>query len=195
MMNDNQNNLRKIKAEKDKIEDLKSSCVGFARDNKGRAVFAISGCPERTFKESEIIVNAIKDILGKDSIMATCSDSFTFLSENFFFDYSLTDFIYNKYLSGDRLLIPSFRFFRKSFLYFKPYLTDIGFNPRKFSCVERKIIGKTHFANCTLYVSMRPCYECLLATNDVCYMRNNKFYSLKRTYSNYYYDDFENKEI
>ena len=72
----------------------------------------------------------------------------------------------------------------------KLLLYDYERSLRNFSCVERKIIGKTKNEDLEIYVRLRPCYLCLPCIKKVTYIENNKKYIASIKVENVFEKDY-----
>ena len=176
----------------DELGDTKDGCVGFMRC-KNKVIYAISGCTEKSKSETASIQKALSKLFTMKLERATVRNSFSMLSTNLFFDYNLTPKIYNaNNVLNKHFSVEKAAKFSISFIKYNSYLLMIGYDSRKFSCVEKKILGYSHFSKDTLYVSRRPCYECLLCIQNVVFSSNShkQIYSLERVYSAPFKNDF-----
>ena len=160
-------------------------CVAIS-EHKSHLYFAISGDDDN--KVVNRVARDVSNMIGGSPIRCIIEDSFTLIlySSEYYtnlikpYYQSVEDYIYN-YLLSKGSCTYSFFDYHGSQIRFKPFMrlyTSIH-SMRNYSCVERKIIGKTKAKKTVIYVGLRPCYYCLPAIRDVIYRDGCSIYELK----------------
>ena len=165
----NQNVLNTIKSRRKK-------CVAIAL-HKGLIYYAISGDDINPITNK--VAKDVEKVIGRRATRCSIEDSFTMIA---YYNRVITDLIQNQYRATENCIYNRLNVLGKTIWFFEDYLdSKIQFKPymrnisvihsiRNYSCVERKIIGKTKLGRIQIYVGTNPCYYCLPVVRNVKYL-------------------------
>mgnify|MGYP003309133820 CR=1 FL=1 len=124
----------------------------------------------KNFEKNKRVVNAVKSVLGANSIQCLTND--TFIAVTNLYDYgdffeSIEENFYQTLMKKGNASI-DYSFFEMGIILYNKFIFQF-YNSRMYSCCERKIIGKLCNKNITIFSTKRPCFLCLPVITDTWY--------------------------